>query len=193
MRVSGDGDYLSSEELLESLRVPLPTAIQETVSLELLAQPLLQVPAGSHIYGGLAVAVEQGGVGPVGQQQGADLGPGLAGGLVQGSELPQVHGVHIRPVGDQQLRHLEVAVAAGVMQGHEAALVLGVHVGPVREEELDDPGPVVAGGEVQGGGLAAVTGVAVHVEGGQQGQQLLLVTAPGRLQQLVLLIVGACT
>ena len=38
----------------------------------------------------------------------SDLCPRLAGSLVQGGELPQVHGIHICPVRDQQLCHLTI-------------------------------------------------------------------------------------
>ena len=38
--------------------------------------------------------------------------------------------------------------------------------------------PVVSGGKVEGRGLPAIGGVAVHVQRGQQGQQLLLIATP---------------
>ena len=43
----------------------------------------------------------------LGQKETADLYPGLACGLVQRGELPQVHRVHVRPVVDQKLGHLD--------------------------------------------------------------------------------------
>ena len=106
-------------------------------------------------------------------------------------ELPQIHRINVGAVLDEQLGHLEVSVAAGVVQRHQPALVLGVHVRAVLEQQLHDPRPVVARGQVQRRGLAAVAGVAVYVERREEGEQLLLVAAPGRLQQLVLLVVRA--
>ena len=74
---------------------------------------------------------------------------------------------------------LKVSITAGIVQWHQAALVLGVDISTVGEQQLDNPRPVVAGGEVQRRRLPPVAGVAVHVEGGQQRQQLLLVPAAG--------------
>ena len=74
---------------------------------------------------------------------------------------------------------LKVSITAGIVQWHQAALVLGVDISTVGEQQLDYPRPVVAGSEVQRRRLPPVAGVAVHVEGGQQRQQLLLVPAAG--------------
>lgn len=60
----------------------------------LTGEPLFELWSGSHVHGALAVAVEQGGVGPVAQQQGTHLHPVLGRRLVERSELPQVHGIH---------------------------------------------------------------------------------------------------
>ncbi len=61
---------------------------------ELTGEPLFQLRSGGHVHGALAVTVEQGGVGPVAQQQGANLHSVLGRRFVQRSELPQVHGIH---------------------------------------------------------------------------------------------------
>ena len=174
-------DHVHREELLQSAWVPLPAALQQAVALELCRESLLQVPTGRHVDCRLGVAVEQGGVGPVREKERTDLSPGLAGRLVEWSELPQVHGVHVGPVLDEQLRHLEVSVTAGVVERNQAAFVLRTHVSSVLEEELNYPGPVVSRGQVERGGLPPVTCVAVHVKRSQQGQQFFLVTTTSRL------------
>lgn len=61
-------------------------------------QPLLQLGRRRHVHRALAVAVEQRGVGAVAQQQRADLHPVLGRRLVEGGELPEVHGVDAGPV-----------------------------------------------------------------------------------------------
>lgn len=72
-------------------------------SLEALTgQSLPELRRWSHVHGALAVAVDQGGIGAVAQQERADLHAVLGSSLVQRGELPQVHGVHTGTVLAQQ-------------------------------------------------------------------------------------------
>ena len=66
----------------------------------------------------LALLVLHGGVGAVGQQQSAQLGPSLLRRLVQRGEGPLVRGVHTRVVLDQQRR--DVHVLQGTRPGGHA-------------------------------------------------------------------------
>lgn len=57
-------------------------------------QPVFELWSWSHVHSTLAMAVEEGGVRAMAQQQGAHLHPVLRRSLVQRRELPEVHGVH---------------------------------------------------------------------------------------------------
>lgn len=61
---------------------------------ELTGEPLFKLWGRGHVHSALAVTVEQGGIGPVAQQQGTDFHAVLGRCLVERSELPQVHGIH---------------------------------------------------------------------------------------------------
>lgn len=64
-------------------------------SLEALTgQSLPELRRWSHVNRALAVAVDQGGIGAVAQQEGADLHTVLGSSLVQRGELPEVHSIH---------------------------------------------------------------------------------------------------
>lgn len=76
----------------ESIPFHPPTSV---LSLETLTgQPLPELRRWSHVNRALAMAVDQGGISTVAQQEGADLHTVLGSGLVQRGELPQVHSVH---------------------------------------------------------------------------------------------------
>lgn len=62
----------------------------------LTGESLFELGRGGHVHRALAVTVDQRGIGPVAQQQGTNLHTVLGRCLVQGGELPQVHGVHTR-------------------------------------------------------------------------------------------------
>ena len=74
---------------------------------------------------------------------------------------------------------LKVSITAGIVQWHQAALVLSVNISTVGEQQLDNPSPIVAGSKVQRRRLSPIAGVAVHVEGGKQRQELLLIPTAG--------------
>uniref|UniRef100_A0A8C3M4D7 protein-tyrosine-phosphatase n=1 Tax=Geospiza parvula TaxID=87175 RepID=A0A8C3M4D7_GEOPR len=63
-------------------------------AIEFIGQSLPELRRWSHVHGALAVAVDQGGIGAVAQQERADLHAVLGSSLVQRGELPQVHGIH---------------------------------------------------------------------------------------------------
>lgn len=82
---------------------------------ELTGEPLFKFWGGGHVHCALAVTVEQGGVRPVAQQQGTDLHSVLGRCFMEGSELPQVHGVHTGSVlQGEQLRSENIHVATVV-------------------------------------------------------------------------------
>lgn len=60
----------------------------------LTGQPVFQLRRWRHVHSTLAMAVKEGGVGAMAQQQRAHLHPVLRRSLVERRELPEVHGVH---------------------------------------------------------------------------------------------------
>lgn len=85
----------------------------------LTCESLLELGSGRHVHGALAVAVEQRRVGPVTQQQRADLHPVFGRRLVERGELPQVHGVHTRPVLGREDSECWINKKAGKHGGRE--------------------------------------------------------------------------
>lgn len=86
--------FRSSRKVAWKESIPLhpPTSV---FSLETLTgQSLPELRRWSHVNSALAVAVDQGGIGAVAQQEGADLHTVLGSSLVQRGELPEVHSIH---------------------------------------------------------------------------------------------------
>lgn len=65
-----------------------------TSRFPLTGESFFELGGRGHVHGALAVAVEQGRVGAVAQQQGTHLHPVLGCRFVERSELPQVHRIH---------------------------------------------------------------------------------------------------
>ena len=86
------------------------------------------VVGAGEIQRGLALLVFQGRVGPVGQEQSAELGPALLGRLVQWGEAPLVGGVDNCGVLDEEGGNVKMAVGAGVVERDQTTLVLCVYI-----------------------------------------------------------------